>query len=151
MPGSPEIRLGPWAPSQVDLGSFPPLPFPLDLPLGWVFCPAKGFGTLEGLLGALGVWSLCGFLHFEEDLLRQPGGLTTAWAKWRGVSPLPFTAVLKSVRYGGSGSTQTSLHEESVCHVRIGPCKGCGLGNDLLQALPEQTVGADRKAVCQFC
>ena len=66
VPGSPEIRLGPWAPSQVDLGSFPPLAFPLHLPLDWVFCPAKGFGTIEGLLGALGVRSL------KEDLLRQP-------------------------------------------------------------------------------
>ena len=72
MPGSPEIQLGPWAPSQVDLSSFPPLPFPLGLPLDWVFCPVKGFGTLEGLLGALGVQSLCGFLPFEEDLLHQP-------------------------------------------------------------------------------
>ena len=79
------------------------------------------------------------------------GRLATAWAKGRGgICRLPFMAVPRSVLYGGSGSTQTSLHE-SVCHVRIGPRQGCGLGNDRLQALPEQTVGADRKAVHQFC
>ena len=48
------------------------------------------------------------------------------------------------------GSTQTSLHE-SVCHFRIGPHRGCGLGNGRLQAFPEQAVEADKKAVCQFC
>ena len=89
MPGSPEIRLGPWAPSQVDLGSFPLLPFPLDLPLGWLFCPAKGFGTFEGLLGALGVLSLCGFVPFEEDLLCQPvEGWRLRGRKGGGDSPL---------------------------------------------------------------
>ena len=70
--GTPETLLGPWAPNQVDLGSFPPLPFPLDLPLGCVFYPAGGFSSLEGLLGALDVRSLCSFLSFEEDLLHSP-------------------------------------------------------------------------------
>ena len=70
VPGSPAIRLGPWALSQIFLGSLLPLPLsPLGLPLGWFFWPVKGFGTLEGW-GALSMCSCCGFL--PEDLLRQP-------------------------------------------------------------------------------
>ena len=71
VPGSPAIRLGPWAPNQVFLGPLLPLPLPLlGLTLVWFFWPAEGFGTLEGW-GAIGARSCCGFLP-EEDLLHQP-------------------------------------------------------------------------------